>query len=220
MHTALLGDVLVVDDEAAAHEVVARYFGARWRLHGAYSVWQAVELLDQGIAVDLALVDLALPGPTWPRSRGGPGAGFFVIAEVARRHPGALRAVFSAYVDHRLVNTAQELGAEYVVKKAFGRNLRLLEARLRERVGAAGARASGSLDDLAAAAHLSSRERQVLGLAGQGLAYDDIAELLEIAPDTVKSHVSSILTKTGADSMKHLLRRAHDQTRGSPGGAA
>jgi DNA-binding NarL/FixJ family response regulator len=47
----------------------------------------------------------------------------------------------------------------------------------------------------AALEHLSKRERQVLGLIGQGLSNSAISQQLGISQDTVKSHVRSILIK-------------------------
>jgi DNA-binding NarL/FixJ family response regulator len=43
--------------------------------------------------------------------------------------------------------------------------------------------------------HLSKRERQVLGLIGQGLSNSAISQQLGISQDTVKSHVRSVLIK-------------------------
>jgi DNA-binding NarL/FixJ family response regulator len=46
--------------------------------------------------------------------------------------------------------------------------------------------------------HLSERECEVLGALASGWSSREIAERLSIAPTTVKSHISSILTKIGA----------------------
>ncbi|RKN12852.1 response regulator [Streptomyces radicis] len=51
--------------------------------------------------------------------------------------------------------------------------------------------------DLARIAELTTRERDVLALIGEGLSNGEIAEHLTVSGHTVKSHVSRLLTKTG-----------------------
>ena len=50
-------------------------------------------------------------------------------------------------------------------------------------------------DVLAAALHLTTRERQVMNLIGDGLSNKEIAAQLHIAVHTVKSHVHNVLEK-------------------------
>jgi DNA-binding CsgD family transcriptional regulator len=47
---------------------------------------------------------------------------------------------------------------------------------------------------------LTSRERQVLDLLGEGLSTDEIVERLVLSPHTVRNHIRSVLAKLGAHS--------------------
>jgi NarL family two-component system response regulator YdfI len=54
---------------------------------------------------------------------------------------------------------------------------------------------------------LTTREREVLELVGQGLSNKLIARQLQISDHTVKFHVSSISNKLGASSRTDAVRR-------------
>ena len=64
------------------------------------------------------------------------------------------------------------------------------------------AEASGRSRDRAA---LSTREFEILALLAEGLENDEIARSLHVAPDTVKAHVSRVLSKLGARSRTHAV---------------
>ncbi len=53
--------------------------------------------------------------------------------------------------------------------------------------------------------HLTAREREVVGLVGQGLSNDEIAEQLFLSPLTAKTHVSRAMTKLHARDRAQLV---------------
>ncbi|WP_030187199.1 response regulator [Streptomyces violaceorubidus] len=57
---------------------------------------------------------------------------------------------------------------------------------------------------------LSAREQEVLALLGQGLANAQIARRLRLVEGTVKTHVSSILTRLGVDNRVQAAIIAHE----------
>jgi LuxR family maltose regulon positive regulatory protein len=64
------------------------------------------------------------------------------------------------------------------------------------------AQPNGSVDTLTA------REREVLALIGQGSSNKHIARVLEISPETVKSHVKHIFMKLAVNTRTEAVFRA------------
>ena len=52
---------------------------------------------------------------------------------------------------------------------------------------------------------LTEREREVMTLVASGLQGGDVAELLFVSPETVKSHVSNAMGKLGAHTRAHAV---------------
>jgi LuxR family maltose regulon positive regulatory protein len=57
---------------------------------------------------------------------------------------------------------------------------------------------------------LSPREGQVLGLIAQGRSNKEIAKLLVITPETVKTHVKNIFIKFNVEKRAHAVSRAQN----------
>ncbi|HEY6751666.1 MAG TPA: response regulator transcription factor [Rubrobacteraceae bacterium] len=81
---------------------------------------------------------------------------------------------------------------------AVARGLVVLPRSLTERLLQGPAVFGGAVEELVEP--LTAREREVLGLLGQGLSNKMIARDLHISEHTAKFHVSSIYTKLGASS--------------------
>jgi DNA-binding NarL/FixJ family response regulator len=65
---------------------------------------------------------------------------------------------------------------------------------------------SAGLNTIAA---LSSREKEIFLLAARGLSNSDIAQRAHIGESTVKTHLSSILTKLGFTSRAQIVAHAY-----------
>ncbi|NQX27812.1 response regulator transcription factor [Microbacteriaceae bacterium VKM Ac-2854] len=72
-------------------------------------------------------------------------------------------------------------------------------------------------EDIEAFAHLTEREREVLGLVGHGLTNDEIATKLFLSPLTAKTHVSRIMSKLGARDRVQLVVVAYETGLVRPG---
>jgi len=203
----LAGDVLIVEDEPSfARVVVAPHF-ARWDVRFAYNVPDALDALDALDDLRLATIDLDLPG-AGPYTPGFPGgAGFHVVERARRRFPQARLIVLTGHLLPRLVNTAQRLGAEYLVKGDCNQNLQQVakSMRLAEET---------HLDDhvirlvqgYADEKQLSPRQAEILAHAVGGATREEMMVTFEIAQTTLKSHIRALLTKAGAPRLEDVTR--------------
>ncbi|MFI9168451.1 LuxR C-terminal-related transcriptional regulator [Streptomyces lincolnensis] len=117
------------------------------------------------------------------------GAGGFVLPDVTPEQLAA--AVHSVAVGDAVVSP--------------GLTRELIDAVRRERpVGVAAPDRTHRLDSL------TGRERAVLTAVARGCSNAEIAERLSIAPTTVKSHVSHILTKIGARARVQAVTFAYE----------
>ena len=85
---------------------------------------------------------------------------------------------------------------------------------------APGAPVRADAEQEAALASLSDREREVLGAVARGLSNVDIAKELYVSTATVKSHISSLLAKTGARTRVQAAVFAFASGFSRPGGTA
>ena len=66
---------------------------------------------------------------------------------------------------------------------------------------------------------LTDREREIVGLVGEGLSNDDIAGRLVLSPATAKTHVNRAMIKLGARDRAQLVVFAYEAGLVRPGWA-
>lgn len=144
---------------------------------------------------DLVLMDLVLPDES----------GVEVGRRILERCPGTRVVAVTALSDARLLQEAIKAGFHgYVTKDTpvsrFVDSIRaamsgdiVVPHRLAAR--AAGARSRNESDASLLAEQLTPRERDVLALLVEGAQSEDIAAVLSISPNTVRTHIQNILTK-------------------------
>ena len=175
----------------------------------ADSLTEAREVLGNAeLAIDVVVVDLELPD----------GSGVNFIGELYEARPRALALVLSAYSDRALLARAIEAGAAGLVHKssrldeivAAVRRLHAGEQLLsqREVIEAVRLVSRQRREDREAEltiGKLTPREQEVLQALAEGLSDKEIAERLYVGIGTVRTHITSILTKLGVQSRLQAL---------------
>ncbi|TDV53928.1 response regulator [Actinophytocola oryzae] len=152
---------------------------------------------------DVVLMDLRMPGVD----------GITATARITAATPAARILVLTTFDDDEHLYPALSAGAQGFLSKDAPPE-ELLDAIRRTAAGESPF-SPGVLRGLvrkAVAAHqpstalpaLTGRERDVLALVGEGLSNAEIAARLHVAVSTVKTHVTNLMTKTGADNRVRL----------------
>jgi NarL family two-component system response regulator LiaR len=189
--------VLVVDDHAVVREGLRAFLELQDGIAVAGEAADGEEAIEAAVrlAPDVILMDLVMP------RRDGVSA----MRALRERAPAARVIVLTSYLDEDVLLPALRAGAAgYLLKNAppqeVARAVRVAdagEALLDPSVAArlVDALATGGGDD--PLDRLTPREREVLGLMGQGLSNKRIARALGVSEKTVKSHVGHVLAKLG-----------------------
>ncbi len=148
------------------------------------------------LGVDVAVLDVRLPD----------GDGVEVCREIRSASPGTACLMLTGYGDDRALLAAIMAGAAgYAMKHAQGMDVVESVRAVAEGRSALGPEAAqqvmallrGKAETTDPLAALSSQEKRVLDLIGEGLTNREIAEHMFLSEKTVKNYVSALLTKLG-----------------------
>jgi DNA-binding NarL/FixJ family response regulator len=187
----------VVDDHPVVRQGLRTFLETRpdFEVAGEAGDGEAAVALAAQVHPDVILMDLVMPGVD----------GLEAINRIRAADPGARILVLTSFASADQVLPALRAGAAgYLLKdaapaeveaaiRAVHRGEGLLDPAVTATVLAEVASPTPSAD--AGFASLTPREREVLGLLGRGLTNAAIARELVVAEKTVKTHVSSILSK-------------------------
>jgi two-component system, NarL family, response regulator len=190
--------ILTVDDHALLREGIAALLNTEADMKlvaEASNGQQAIEMFRLHCP-DVTLMDLQMPTLN----------GIEAIIAIRSEFPSARIIVLTTYSGDIQVLRALKAGARaYILKGHVHRELldtiRVVHAgqkRIPPEVAV-------ELADHAAEEELTSREIDVLRLIATGSANKEIAGQLSIAEETVKSHVTKILAKLGANDRTHAV---------------
>ena len=202
---------LICDDHPLVTQALHAAVAARWPAMAIVLADDYSSALAAIGGVDLALVDLDMPGAT-PRDG---------IAALRAAAPATPLIIVTGSGDDALLLDLLALGIAGFVPKtatlaviaaaielvlAGGRYLppRLAEMAASPRLAEMAASPPGP----ALAAALSPRQVEVVALLARGLSNKDIARTLGVAPATVKSHVTQVMNALGATNRTDAAVRA------------
>src|ERR1700675_3193046 len=190
--------ILTVDDHALLLEGIAVLVNAESDMKLIAEATNGQEAIEKFRLhrPDVTLMDLQMPALN----------GIEAIIGIRSEFPDARVIVLTTYVGDVQVLRALKAGSRGHILKAHVRRELLDTIRAvhagQKRIPA---EVAAELAEHATDADLTSREIDVLRLIAAGNANKEIAGQLSIAEDTVKSHVTNILAKLGANDRTHAV---------------
>ena len=170
---------------------------------------EAVELVKKH-RPDIALIDIAMPKLN----------GLEAVARITKNFPGVKVIILSMYDDENSVVSAIRSGARaFVLKKASSTELldalrtvarggSYLSSQVSERLLQRIQRGDLDAHDRSPLESLSPRELQVLRLVAEGKTSKDIAVLLDLGLQTVRSYRKTMMKKLGVNNVAGLTQLA------------
>lgn len=180
--------ILVVDDHFVVRSGLVASLGMEDDLEVVAEGSNAAEALAQFRThrPDVVLMDLRLQG----------GTGIEATAQLRESFPEAHVLIFTTFEGDEDIFRALQAGAGGYLLKSSPRDELLHAVRTVAQGGRyLPARVAARLAERISGEEPSARELEVLRLIGQGKSNKEIGVQLSIAEDTVKRHVSSLLTK-------------------------
>ncbi|TME08799.1 MAG: response regulator transcription factor [Chloroflexi bacterium] len=189
--------ILIVDDHSVVREGLRIFLGRDSELEIVDEAADGAEAIEKArrLRPDVVLMDLLIPVID----------GISATSIIRRESPETRVIALTSVVDSALVTGSIRAGAVgYLLKDAQANELRtVIKAVAAGQVQFSPQVSSYLLRELQEPVKpttLTDREAQVLNLLAQGKSNKEIASYLQIAEDTVKSHIRHILTKLGVQS--------------------
>lgn len=205
-------NVLLVDDHKLVRDGVKTILerGSEFRVIAeAEDGANAVQICRKS-PPDIVLMDIGLPGMN----------GIEATTELMRHCPGVKVIILSMYDDENSVVSAIRSGARaFVLKKASSTELldalrtvarggSYLSSQVSDRLLARIQRGDLETHDKSSLEQLSPRELQVLRLVAEGKTSKDIAVMLDLGLQTVRSYRKTMMKKLGVNNVAGLTQLA------------
>ncbi len=204
--------VVLVDDHKLVRDGIRTILerGTEFRVVGEAENGADAVALCEKLAPELALMDIGLPGMN----------GIEATTEILRRSPAVNVVILSMYDDENSVVGAIRSGARaFVLKKASSNELldalrtvarggSYLSSQVSDRLLKRIQRGDLDTHENTALSTLSPRELQVLRLVAEGKTSKDVAALLDLSSQTVRSYRKTMMKKLGVNNVAGLTQLA------------
>lgn len=191
-------NVLIVEDQRMTRESMEGYIlqSGRYRLAGSIANAGLADLYCQRQTVDLVLMDVCTANDE---------SGFEATRTIKAHFPAIKVVIVTSMLDCGYLTRAREVGADSIWFKDVSRE-ELMSVVDRTMAGESvyPDRTPEVALGNTTSYEFSDAEIRVLRLLVEGLTYRQMAGRLNLSVDTVKAHVSSMLSKTGFSSKTKL----------------
>jgi two-component system, NarL family, nitrate/nitrite response regulator NarL len=196
--------LLLVDDHPLFREGLGLALAQHeplMRIQAVGSLAEALELLANDAQIDLALLDYRLPGED----------GLQCALKLRKLYPAVACAIMSGADDARLPARVREAGLMGFFPKTL--DVGALLGGLQQLAQGHSYFASSHMPESSALMDpLTPRQREVLGMVARGATNKEIAQVLQIAPHTVKNHLGQIFERLGAANRAQAVSMAQQET--------
>lgn len=191
-------NVLIVEDQRMMRENMESYI----RQNGRYCL--AASIANAGLAemscvqypVDLVLMDVCTENDE---------SGFEATRKIKSRFPGTKVIIVTSMLDCGYLTRAREVGADSIwFKDASQDELMSVVERTMKGESVYPDKTPQVRLGNTTSYEFSEAELRVLRLLVEGMTYRQMADALGVTVDTVKAHISSMLSKTGFSSKTKL----------------
>jgi len=206
--------ILIVDDDALVRAGLRAVLGSEPDIDvvgeagdGSEAIARAAELQPDLVLMDIRMPELdGLAATKSIVADGGPRVLILTTFELDEYVYEAMRVGASGFM---LKRSSPEDLVTAVHIAASGDSLVLPEAmrRMVEQFASSGETAARIRKDIG---RLTDREKEVLRLVAQGLSNVEIADQLFVSRETIKSHVTSVLTKLGVRDRTQAVIAAYE----------
>jgi len=202
--------ILLVDDQRLFRQSLKHLLEQDRQIQvvGEAADGQEAVVLATELKPDMILLDVELPGLSGPKA----------ARLIHERLPQSKILMLSVHEEDERIQESLSGGAVgYIIKDADHREL--LHIIKRTMVGEAVSSPYLVIPDeqaLSPLSTLTTRERQIIALLSKALSNKEIAQAMNLSPETVKSHLQRIYTKLGVGSRTEALRLFFQHAKDTP----